>query len=224
MDDADADPEEGAPDGEAGSEGATSAHGPHPFDPSSPLLEHWDELMADVASTAEIYREEGWDVLELHPGDVTALAEPDEFGLDVLVPDDEFDELESWVAEGRFGEFEVYRAESGMVFLLVVTRDEANRRAVCLPAYYGFEAVTGLAERAEREGRFLTHVRRLDGERVTFTHDDPAPFFPGGGPGSGPDGGDDGDDGDEEDGASGANGDETAGIDGTTDGTGTDEA
>lgn len=177
MDDADVDPEV-----ENGGETETSARGPHPFDPSSPLLEHWDDLMGDVAATADIYREEGWDVLELHPGDVTALAEPDEFGLDVLVPDDEFGRLETWVAEGRFEEFEVYRAESGMVFLLVVTRDDENRRAVCLPAYYGFEAVPGLAERAEREGRFLTHVRRLDGERVTFTHDDPSPFLPGGGP------------------------------------------
>jgi hypothetical protein len=197
-------PEDGRPDGPgAGSEEgdvgeAAPGGGPHPFDPASPLLEHWEDLMEDVAATADIYREEGWEVLELHPGDVTALDDPDEFGLDVLVPDDQFERLESWVAEGRFGEFEVYRAESGMVFLLVVTRDETHRRAVCLPAYYGFEAVPGLAARAEREGRFLTHVRRLDGERVTFTHDDPAPFFPGGGPGSDPDDG----------GADGARGDE----------------
>ena len=76
------------------------------------------------------------------------------------------------------------RAETGRVFLLVVARDETRRRVVCVPAHYGFESVSALADRADATSRFLTHVLGSGGERVTLTHDDPGPFFPGGGSGS----------------------------------------
>lgn len=201
MEDADAD--RGAGDG---GETEASVGGPHPFDPSSPLLESWDELMGDVAATAEIYREEGWGVLELHPDDVAAISDPGEAGLDVLVPGTEFERLESWVAEGRFEEYEVYRAETARVFLLVVARDEANRRVVCVPAHYGFDSASSLAERAEAAGRFLTCVRGPGGERVALTHDDPGPFLPGGGSGSGSAGG-----GETGEGMRGSGGDRTRG-------------
>jgi hypothetical protein len=178
MDDADVDPEA------EGGETEASVRGPHPFDPSSPLLEHWDELMGDAAATAEIYREEGWDVLELHPTDAAALTDTEAPGIEVTVPTDEFERLDSLVESGRFAEYEVYRAETGRVFLLVVARDETGHRMVCVPAHYGFESVSALADRADATGRFLTHIQRADGERVTLTHDDPGPFLPGGGSGS----------------------------------------
>jgi len=56
------------------------------------IREHWDDLVDDVAATAEGLREEGWDVLELHPGDVTVVTGA-RSGFDVLVPDDEFETL-----------------------------------------------------------------------------------------------------------------------------------
>lgn len=179
MDDADVDP--GAGDG---GETEASVRGPHPFDPSSPLLEHWAALLDDAAATARIYREEGWDVLELHPTDAAALTDAEDPGIEVTVPTDEFERFDSWVEGGRFGAYEVYRAETGRVFLLVVARDETNRRMVCVPAHYGFESVSALADRADATGRFLTHVLESDGGRVTLTHDDPGPFLPGGGSGS----------------------------------------
>lgn len=155
---------------------------PSPFEAGSPLAGHWAALLADATATADVYRGEGWEVLELHPTEASVRTDPDAFGLEVRVPDDEFERLSSWVAAGRFDEYEVYRAETGRVFLLVVASDEANRRVVCVPAHYGFESASALAERAGSEERFHTRVRRDDGERVTFTHDDPDPFFPGGGP------------------------------------------
>jgi hypothetical protein len=158
---------------------------PTPFGPSSPLLErHWEALLDDAAATAEIYREEGWDVLELHPTDAAALTDAEAPGIEVTVPTNEFERLDSWVEDGRFGAYEVYRAETGRVFLLVVARDETRRRVVCVPAHYGFESVSALADRADATSRFLTHVLGSGGERVTLTHDDPGPFFPGGGSGS----------------------------------------
>lgn len=148
--------------------------------PGDPLADHWAALLGDMGATADVYREEGWSVLELHPTEATALTGPDDFGLEVTVPGDEFEELESWTGDGRFGEYEVYRAETDRVFLLVVARDEERRRVVCVPAHYGFESVSALADRAEAGAGFHTHVR-AGGERVTFTHDDAGPFFPGGG-------------------------------------------
>jgi hypothetical protein len=162
---------------------------PSPFDSDDPLAEHWAALLDDAEATADVYRGEGWTVLELHPTASTALTGPDDFGLAVTVPREEFDELDSWTGDGRFGEYEVYRAETGRVFLLVVARDEERRRVVCVPAHYGFESVSALAERAEAGTGFHTHVRGPDGERVSFVHDDAGPFFPGGGDDVGGEGG-----------------------------------
>ncbi len=175
----DAEPGEGA-DGN-GAAGGPAESRPTPFDPDHPLADHWVALLEDMRATAAVYREEGWSVLELHPTESTALTGPDDFGLAVTVPGAEFEELESWTGDGRFGEYEVYRAETGRVFLLVVARDEERRRVVCVPAHYGFESVSALAELADPGAGFHTHVRQPDGERVTFTHDDAGPFLPGGG-------------------------------------------
>ena len=79
-----------------------------------------------MEATAEGYREAGWDVLEIHPGDVTALdgsggsedgtddeggGRGDErYGLEVLVPAPAFEQLDAWIDEGaQFGSYEVYR-------------------------------------------------------------------------------------------------------------------
>lgn len=160
----------------------------NPFDR---VVEPWEGVIADMEGVAAGYRETGWAVIELHPGDVAALDGRDEddgdsegegrFGLEVLVPDDEFDRLDGWIEAGaRFDSYEIYRTvESGIVFLLVLLTDEASERAVCVPAYYETSKVGKLRERAEREGVFFTYVRRLRRDRViTFTQDDPDLFFP----------------------------------------------
>lgn len=142
----------------------------------------WDAVVADMEATAGEYREAGWNVLELHPSDVAAIDRPDRFGLEVLVPDDEFDALEEWIDGGSsFDSYEVFRAEdAGIVFLLTVLKDETNEQAVCCPGYYDATSDgNALRERAGDVGTFYTHVRRLRRDRVvTFSHDDPAPFFP----------------------------------------------
>lgn len=151
------------------------------FDPvvtaAGDIREHWDDLVGDMEATAEAFRERGWEVLELHPGDVTAVS-GDRWGFDVLVPDDEFARLAEWVETCEFDEHDVYRATSRLVFVLVVLQDADGQRAVCCPLYYGPEAADGLRELAEREGRIYTHVRRLSEEYVTFTHENPDLFFP----------------------------------------------
>lgn len=138
----------------------------------------WDAVMADLEATAAAYREAGWEALELHPGDAVAVSEYP--GLDVLVPDEEFDRLEELAAEGSFESYEVYRSDdSGIVFLLVAVEDAARERAVCCPAYYDPTRAEDLGERARAAGEFAVHVRPLADDRgVTFTCEDPLLFFP----------------------------------------------
>lgn len=151
--------------------------------PFAKLSNHWEDILADMEATAAEYREGGWEAMELHPGDVTAIAPDDEddtFGLDVLVPGDEFDDLEARVEGGAaFGSYQVYRGEgSGLVLLLVVMEDEADELAVLFPAYFDPSQASEMRKAALSSGKMYSHVRPLDRRNVvTFTHDDPALFF-----------------------------------------------
>jgi hypothetical protein len=148
------------------------------MDVEDAVREHWESLLADAAATAGELRERGWEVLELHPGDVTVDA--DRVGLDVLVPDNEFEQLETVVAETDLDEHDVYRTVDGAVFLLVVARDDDRKRAVCCPAYYNPAAAVELQRRAREAGHLRLHLRVLSGETVTLTVEGPELFFTGG--------------------------------------------
>lgn len=143
------------------------------------LFEHWDDLVADMEAMADDYRESGYRTLELHPGDVTAILKDEEFGLDILIPDNEFDELEDVFEADRFDETDVYRRViDDMTFLLLVFDDQDEQFAVLCPAYYNETSGEKLADRAAEEGAMYTFVRRLNESQVlTFKHDDPDPFF-----------------------------------------------
>lgn len=153
--------------------------------PLAGALDAWEGVVDDMETTAEGYREDGWETLELHPGDVTPLPAMagrggDQYGLDVLVPGDEYENLSEAVEGAEFDEYEVYRAqEGGLVFLVLATKSTATKRVVLLPLYYGIEDARLMLDRATEEGRMLTHVRPLsDDERVTFTQEEPEMLFP----------------------------------------------
>lgn len=145
----------------------------NPFDR---VVEPWEAVMEDMEATAAEYREDGFSVIELHPGDVTITDEP---GFDVLVPDDEYDELEAIATESTFDSYEVYRAEqSEIAFILLVLRDSEVGWAVCCPIYYDEREADGFQRRAREAGALSTHVRPLADDRgVTFTHENPTHFF-----------------------------------------------
>jgi len=181
--------EDGFPDDASARESSADADEAPPgeketFGMVSRVLGVWDDVLADMEATAEEYREEGWDVLAIHPGDVAA---PDgkqggRWGIDVLVPDDEFEELEHLiqVEEFTFDESEVYQATaSGLVLLVVGILDHDTEVAILFPAYYDVNQGRTMLERAVKEGKMPTHLRPLDVENVvTFTHDDPSLFTP----------------------------------------------
>lgn len=145
-------------------------------------MARWNEVIEDMEATAAEYERQGWETLQLHPGDVTVLP-PDSGnpGLDVLVPDDEHRALSALFERATFGDAEVYRrSEGSMVYLLVVEQTTAEDAAVLYPAYYATtdRGVDETFEHARETGRFRTYVRRLQGDPLAFEHDDPSLFAP----------------------------------------------
>lgn len=172
MDDSEDEGESGAP-----GPGPAAGGGPAFGGLGSEIREHWSDLVEDAEATAAEFQEAGWETLVLHPGDVTVTS-MERFGIDVLVPDDEFERVESWVESGSFDAYDVYRAETGIVFVLIVMKDEADERALCIPAYYRFDDLSTLLDGAREHGAIFTYVRNLQEEFVTFTHHQPALFLP----------------------------------------------
>lgn len=152
--------------------------------PVNRVVSVWDDVVADMEATAEELRAEGFAVLEVHPGDVAAMEgrEGHRWGLDVLVPDNEFPEIERLVEEEghEFDACRVFRAEAkGLALFVVAMLDEDGDQALVFPAYYDKHDGQKVLEKANEEGEMRTHLRPLD-ERtvVTFTQDDPSLFEP----------------------------------------------
>ncbi|MGA9402031.1 DUF7529 family protein [Haladaptatus sp.] len=148
----------------------------------SRAMPYWENVIDDMDATAAEYDDEGWETVQLHPGDVTPLwlDEDDEFGLDVLVPDNEFEEVEELMDDGvSFDAFEFYRAlADGLVFGVVVMEDHDAETAVLYPVYYDMQGAEGMLDDATEAGEMYTFVRTLSEDRVQFVHDDPSLFRP----------------------------------------------
>lgn len=158
----------------------------HPLDG---VMELWEDVIDDMETTAEEYREQGWETYELHPGDVTPLPAgqdqdggfaDDRVGLDVVVPGDEFETIEPLVEGGQFDSYEAYRAEAaGVVFLVVAMKDQDAGRVVLVPCYYKIDDAREMLLRAEERDEMRTWVRPLDeSKQVVFGHQTPASMLP----------------------------------------------
>lgn len=148
------------------------------------IRQHWDTILVDMETAAQEYAESGWDPLMLHPGDVTVLTGEgsDHIGFSVLVPDNEFTDLQGLLAgDTDLNESEVYGSnENGVAFRLVISLDRSHKVAVLFPIYYrlGSPQAATLREIATDSGTVATHIRRLQSEQlVTITHHDPGLFF-----------------------------------------------
>lgn len=148
----------------------------------SRAMPHWENVIADMETTAAEYEGDGWETVQLHPGDVTPLwLEKDgEFGLDVLVPDNEFEEVEE-LMEGdvSFDSFEAYRALADrIVFAVIVMEDHDSEVAVLYAVYYDVQGAEEMLADATDAGEMHSFIRTLSEDRIQFTHDDPALFRP----------------------------------------------
>lgn len=144
----------------------------------------WGAVVEDMEATAAEYREDGWSVVELHPGDVAPMpgagSVEERYGLDVVVSGSEFEEVESVVADADFAEYDVYRAQEGdLVFLVLAMKAAETRQVVLVPLYYRVPDAEQMIDQATVEGELHTYVRPLsDDRRVVFTQDDPEPLLP----------------------------------------------
>jgi hypothetical protein len=147
------------------------------------VTEVWEDVVADMEATAAEFRDAGWTVAEVHPDDVSTPAGGDggRWGIDVLAPGSEFDELETMVTDGEgFVECEVYRGDvSGLVLLVVAMLDRPTDQAILFPAYYDPAEADAMLERARQAGEMRSHLRPPDTRSiVTFRHDDLTLFLP----------------------------------------------
>jgi hypothetical protein len=160
---------------------------------NSRAMEFWEQVVGDMEATANEYADQDWHTLMLHPGDVTPIARTEgddedengeddvtEYGLDVLVPDNEFEDLESLLDDGvEFDSFEAFRAmEEGMVYVVVAMEDHDAETAVLYPAYYDVQGAEPMLDAAAESGTMYTFVRTLSEDRIRFTHDDASAFQP----------------------------------------------
>lgn len=140
---------------------------------------NWNAVVEEAETLAADYREEGWETLVIHPGDVTPLF-GDPFGLDVLASRSEFEQTRAFADEHTFEKSHVYRksSEDVVLLLLVFEADTEEPVVVLVPAYAAREDLERLFAPAREADEMHTHVRPLsDDERVTFSIDDPDLFF-----------------------------------------------
>jgi hypothetical protein len=150
---------------------------------SPPDPERWEQVTAELEGIAEAYESSGWDALTVLPNAVatrTPEADPEgKGGFDILLPDATFGSLAEYVAGRTFDAYEVFRGGGEeTVYVVVAVEATEDERAVLYPAYFTEESGVALHETADA-GPLHTHLRSpASDERVTFTHDAPAPFFP----------------------------------------------
>jgi hypothetical protein len=138
----------------------------------------WQRLIEEMDEMAEELRADGWTPIVLHPGEVSVVADPETFGIYVLIPDNEFEELESLVDRGgAFDSFEIYKNTGDTyVYAIVSVTNEATESAVLYPIYYTTTERQQLAAQANEQGEVVTYLRTLSDQRIVLTHD-PDAFF-----------------------------------------------
>lgn len=137
------------------------------------LTDSWLAFVDDLEATAEEYREQGYEVVEIHAGDVVPLA--DRVALDVLAPGSEFAALQKLVDEFDPDEFTVYKAEQGETTFAVIVAEDSDRRAVvCTSVFFHYSVARQFLENATEAGFFQVQIRPLsDDEHVVFRIDEP---------------------------------------------------
>ncbi|MCG1001845.1 MULTISPECIES: hypothetical protein [Halobacterium] len=144
---------------------------------TQPTDQGWQAVVEDMAATADAYRERGWTTLELHPGDSVLVDSESRTGLDVLLPGDEYEDLEALADDASFTDVDVFRASEGTTtYLLVVEKDPDSETAVFVPAYYDESSAEKL-DTVRANGELRLFCRRLNDDYVEFVHENVAPFL-----------------------------------------------
>lgn len=143
--------------------------------PSMPGM--WADIIEEATALAEEYRQAGFEVAVLHPGDVVPV--PDDEAFDVLLPGSEFDAVEALVESFDADEVEVFTAtDAGFGYVVVVATDGDRRAAICCPLYYELTGIDEFVDAVTQAGAVELHLRPLS-ERppVVLSIDDPSLVF-----------------------------------------------
>jgi hypothetical protein len=143
-------------------------------------MANWETILDEVSKMATEYQTAEWETVVLRPGDIQLVSSEDlQPGLDVLIPDDEYVELEGVLKSGvSFDSYEVHKdVMDGVVHLIIVMEGNASQVALLYPAFYGIEN-TEVINQARADGELRTYLRRLNGDYVELTHSDPELFAP----------------------------------------------
>lgn len=141
------------------------------------MADSWEAFMNDLDETAEEYRERGYEVVEIHAGDVVPLA--DRVALDVLAPGSEFRALQTLVEDFEPDEFSVFKATEGeTTFAIIVAEDTDREAAVCTSVFYHWSVAKVLIDNAMDVGFVQLQIRPLsDDAHVVFTIETPEVVF-----------------------------------------------
>ena len=146
---------------------------------NQPTEQGWQAVLEDMAATAEAYRDRGWTTLELHPGDSVLVDSEFRTGLDVVLPGDEYEDLEAVAADATFADVDVFQAATDTTtYLLVVEKDPDSETAVFVPAYYDTASSAEKLDTIRENGELRLFCRRLNDDYVEFVHENVDPFLP----------------------------------------------
>lgn len=153
----------------------------NPLETPARVRQYWPTLLEDVEATVEEYEENGYDGVVLRTGSVT-VREPDADGgapaLSVLLPNNEFDKLESKVDELTVSAADVYLGTTDdLVLLGICLRFESESLVVGFPAYYNRRTDTEAIESAQEHGELVLRFRTLDGTELLLPCTDPEQFL-----------------------------------------------
>ncbi|MFB6200619.1 MAG: hypothetical protein ABEI98_01265 [Halorhabdus sp.] len=144
----------------------------------------WEQTLADVEAMARDRAESGFETLVLTSDDTTPKppkrGESTEWGLVYIVPSNQAAEYRSFAENPTFEETVVYQANSsGHVFVVTECLNTDRDLALFVAGTYRMQHASPLVEAALERGEMYTHVKELDGTRVTtIEHDDAEQFFP----------------------------------------------
>jgi len=148
------------------------------------MQELWDELLDEMSSIAQGYRENGWEIMTLTPGDVTVLTTQysDDCGIDVLLSNSEYNGLKTLFENGDFESdtYDVFKNTlEGQVTLVVGVADSSSDTVIFYPAIIEEVRLNELVSLTREAGELHTYFRPLDrSSRVAVSHSEPELFLP----------------------------------------------
>jgi hypothetical protein len=154
--------------------------GEEEYEPSLPRDGGLKSVVREMQRLAEEYEDEGWAVVQCHPGGVETLAETAGLaGIEIIVPDNELEAVEEQLSEGSFESYQVYRDEyERLLFFVVAVEDTDNQTALLFCGYFDLDEAAPMYDRAGQDGELAVYLRTGGGDYVEFAPVDPAHFRP----------------------------------------------